>query len=89
MTIVAISGQLNAGKDVVADCFVWEGYTKIALADPMKRLAYDVFDFSEDQLWGPSNSRNEVDYRFSDRSFWEISELCLQYSGPKWLKTVI
>lgn len=65
MNIVGISGNLNSGKDTVAKLLVEEfDYVQVALADPIKRYALKVFHFSEDQLWGPSHFRNELDPRF-------------------------
>lgn len=56
--IILLVGQAGSGKDTVADAI---GGQKMALADPMKRLARAIFDFTEDQLWGPSESRNALD----------------------------
>lgn len=66
MSIVGITGQAGSGKDTVADRLVKEhGFQKVALADPIKRFGYHVFGFSEEQLWGPSDKRNEMDPRFT------------------------
>lgn len=63
--IVGISGQMNSGKDTAADRLITKfGFTKVALADPIKRYALRVFHFSEEQLWGSSTKRNELDPRF-------------------------
>ena len=65
MNIVGITGQAGSGKDTVADHLVAEhGYVKVALADPIKRFGREVFGFTDTQLWGPSEHRNEVDKRF-------------------------
>jgi hypothetical protein len=63
--IIGISGQAGSGKDTVAD-FLVEDFTfcKVALADPIKRFCAEVFNFSEQQLWGPSQYRNEPDTRY-------------------------
>lgn len=63
--IIGISGQAGSGKDTVAD-FLVEDFTfcKVALADPIKRFCAEVFNFSEQQLWGPSQYRNEPDKRY-------------------------
>jgi hypothetical protein len=37
---------------------------KVSLADPLKRICKEVFDFSDEQLWGPSEKRNESDPRY-------------------------
>lgn len=90
MNIVGISGQAGSGKDTVADCFVDNGYTKVSLADPMKRLAYNVFDFSEEQLWGPSERRNAEDIRYyKDSLDWAIARASLQIIGPDWLRQLL
>lgn len=63
--IVGLSGQAGAGKDTVADFLVeHHGFVKIALADPIKRAAMEWWDFTEDQLWGPSEMRNKPDERY-------------------------
>ena len=65
--IVGVSGSAGSGKDTAADRLVskW-GFTKVALADPIKRYGMRVFHFSEEQLWGPSDFRNTLDKRFQD-----------------------
>jgi len=67
MKIVGISGLAGSGKDTVADMLV-DGpktrFHKVALADPMKRFAQEIFRFTDDQLWGPSDKRNEPDKRY-------------------------
>ncbi len=63
--IIGISGQAGSGKDTCADIFVQEfNFVKIAFADPVKRICREVFDFSDNQLWGPSQTRSEPDTRY-------------------------
>lgn len=58
-------GMKATGKDAVADVLVKsDGFVKVALADPLKRIAQDVFAFSREQLWGPSEKRDEPDKRY-------------------------
>jgi hypothetical protein len=65
MNIIGISGLAGSGKDTVADFLLkHEGFVKMSLADPIKRFAMDVWEFSEEQLWGPSKNRNSPDYRY-------------------------
>jgi hypothetical protein len=63
--------QAGAGKDTLADILVRKGYGKVALADPLKRILMSVWQFTEEQLWGPSHCRNKPDFRYplEDRSF--------------------
>lgn len=63
--ILGISGLAGAGKDTVADLLVNEfSFVKVAFADPIKRAAMDWWNFSEEQLWGPSEMRNKPDERY-------------------------
>lgn len=68
--IIGLSGVSGSGKDTVADLIQevgsqgGQGWTKVALADPMKRIVRDVYDFTDEQLWGPSEMRNEPDKRY-------------------------
>lgn len=66
--IIGLCGKAGSGKDTVADFLVRDfGFVKIALADPLKRICREVFDFSAEQLWGPSDKRNEPDFRYCRR----------------------
>jgi hypothetical protein len=63
--IIGITGKAGAGKDTAADVLVERfNFVKVALADPLKRICKDAFDFSDEQLWGPSEKRNEPDTRY-------------------------
>lgn len=63
--LVGISGKAGSGKDTVADLLVKEfSFVKVGLADPLKRIVRDVFCFTEEQLWGASQFRNEPDRRY-------------------------
>jgi len=63
--IIGLVGLAGSGKDTVADMLQQHhGFTKVALADPLKRIARDVFAFTDEQLWGPSQNRNTPDQRY-------------------------
>jgi len=64
MNLIGLTGRAGAGKDTVADILVSLGYAKVSFADPLKRFCKDLFDFSDEQLWGPSDKRNEPDERY-------------------------
>lgn len=67
--VLCIVGYAGAGKDTVADRLVARhGFVKVSLADPLKRFCADVFEFSEEQLWGPSEMRNAPDPRYVRRA---------------------
>lgn len=65
MRLVGFCGLAGSGKDTSADILVKHAnFVKIALADPLKRVCKDIFAFSDDQLWGPSENRNAPDRRY-------------------------
>lgn len=65
MIVIGICGVAGSGKDTAADYLRDNyGFTKIGLADPMKKICAEVFDFSQEQLHGPSSERERVDTRY-------------------------
>lgn len=63
--LLGVSGFAGSGKDAAANFLVEDfSFCRVALADPLKRIARDVYDFTDDQLWGPSQSRNAPDRRY-------------------------
>jgi hypothetical protein len=63
--IIGISGLAGSGKDTVADILVKNRQcVKVSFADPLKRICKDVFQFTDEQLWGPSEMRNAPDFRY-------------------------
>lgn len=89
--IILLVGQAGSGKDTVAGFLVENhGAIAIAQADPMKRLASDIFWFTEDQLWGPSSSRNAVDAAFNEPNAWVVAEAILDSKRTwDWIKRVL
>jgi hypothetical protein len=67
--IIGFCGLAGSGKSTAAEHFSKNhGFVSIALADPMKRIAKEIFQFSDMQLWGPSEERNKPDTRYLRRS---------------------
>jgi hypothetical protein len=65
VNIIGIAGRAGSGKSTVADILVKEhGFVCVSLADPMKRFLKEIFQFSDEQLWGPSEKRNAPDKRY-------------------------
>jgi hypothetical protein len=57
--------SLGTGKDTVADILAESfNFQKMGLADPLKRFCRDVYGFTREQLWGPSEFRNKPDMRY-------------------------
>jgi hypothetical protein len=83
--IIGFSGLAGAGKDTVADLLVKHyKFTKVALADPLKRICKDVFQFTDEQLWGPSEKRNEPDVRYPRDGGYLTPRYALQQLGTEW-----
>lgn len=72
--IVAFTGLLEdihgnkriagAGKDEAAKVLVEHGFVSVAFADIMKRWCKELFGFTDEQLWGPSEERAKPDGRY-------------------------
>lgn len=79
--MVCISGYSGSGKDEFARVFVDEMQApKVGLADPAKRHMADLYGFTEDQLFGPSASRNAGDLRYPKPGFFESGLTVSAYS---------
>jgi hypothetical protein len=67
--IIGLLGKAGSGKDTVADWLVEnQNFAKVGLADPLKRICRDVFAFTDEQLWGPSEFRNAPDKRYLQKA---------------------
>lgn len=63
--IIGVTGPAGGGKDTASEYIQRYNFAQIAFADPVKRIAMEVYDFSKEQLWGPSDNRNAPDHRYS------------------------
>jgi energy-coupling factor transporter ATP-binding protein EcfA2 len=88
--IALICGGAGSGKDTLAAMLagILNG-TCIAQADPMKRFAATVFGFDENQLWGPSESRNAVDNRYDFAQAWDNAGRRLLGIVHTWVRDVL
>ena len=84
--IIGVCGQSGSGKDTVADYLVvkW-GFMKLSLADVLKRFCKEVYQFTDEQLWGPSEKRNAPDMRYpTGHSGYLSPRVALQTLGTEW-----
>lgn len=81
--LLGIHGFAGSGKDTAADVLAADGWLRRALADAMKHICQDLFDWDPERLWGPSAKRNEVDpkWGFSARD-------ALVPLGTEWGRTL-
>jgi hypothetical protein len=63
--IIALAGRAGSGKSTCAK-FLKEsaGAVEFSIADPLKRLAQAVMDFSDEQLWGTQAEKEAIDPRY-------------------------
>lgn len=84
MNIIGVSGVAGCGKDTVSDFLLAQPKVyKIAFADPIKRFAKEMWDFSHNQLFGPSQYRTQPDerYKLNNSDYFLTSRHVLQGIG--------
>jgi hypothetical protein len=70
--IAILKGNAGVGKDYVASRILQKEptFTSIAMADPIKRLAKEIWDLPDNTLWGPSEERNKPVEGFRPKGDW-------------------
>lgn len=88
MRLIALVGRAGSGKDTVGR-FIKEAsprpWVLKSFAAPLKRFAQEVFAFTDEQVYGPSELRNLPDPRYPrpDGTFLTPRE-ALQKLGTEW-----
>lgn len=62
--MIGILGFAQTGKDTVAHILNNHGYQRMAMADPLKRMVMELFDFSFGQMWGTLTQKELPDLRY-------------------------
>lgn len=63
--IIALAGRAGSGKSTCAKLLKDSaGAVEFSIADPLKRLAQSIMDFSDEQLWGTQAQKEAVDPRY-------------------------
>ena len=70
--LIGLAGRKGVGKDVIADVLCQCGYTKRALALPLKTACRHLFMFSDNQLWGDDKDVIDERYGKSPRELMQI-----------------
>lgn len=88
--IILLCGNAGCGKDTVAGFIAKHNNAAlVAQADPMKRLAMNIFQFGEEALWGPSEKRNERFRAYTPIERWESARARLEVFRAEWLRDVL
>jgi hypothetical protein len=86
--IIGIAGAAGTGKSECADILVKRfGFVSVALADVLKRMCAEIFEFTDSQLFGPSEMRNALDERYplgTDGIGFLTPRYALQTLGSEW-----
>lgn len=85
--IIGLVGRAGSGKDTVAGMLteILGGAASLSFAEPLKRFCGEVFDFSLQQLYGPSEARNAPDLRYPRAGRAPLSPReALQTLGTEW-----
>lgn len=85
--IIGIAGLKGSGKDTTGEILQrsFDDICLEAFADPMKRFCQEVFDFSDEQLWGPSEYRERADTRYRRADGHTLTpRYALQQLGTEW-----
>lgn len=63
MKLIGITGKARSGKDTIAThLFEQYGFTRIALADPLKEAAQTIFGLSTGQTWDDAHKGTVIPY---------------------------
>lgn len=85
--IIGLVGRAGSGKDTVGGMISRHlgNVHLLSFATPLKQFCRDVFDFSDEQLYGPSECRNAPDPRYprADGTCLSPRE-ALQTLGTEW-----
>jgi len=74
--IIAICGYKRSGKDTIANYLCKHGYKNVKIADQLKTMVKQLFNFTQDQL--------ELDEKENIDSRWEISpRQVMQFFGTE------
>lgn len=88
---ICLAGASGAGKDTLGAMLTeQQGYQRVALADPLKRVMMSLFGLSHEQLWG--EARNVPDPRLgrAPRELYQrFGQLCVELDPEVWLRPFV
>lgn len=90
LNLISLLGNAGCGKNTVAEILLkaTQG-SSLAFSAPLKELAAVLFQFSKEQLFGPSEKRNEADPRKNDVEYQKGILDRFAKHGYIWMDTVL
>lgn len=86
--LISLSGKSASGKDTVAQILADAyGYQRVAIADPIKQYVGELFELTEEQLWG--DLRNQLDGRLglAPREIYQrFGDFCREIDPRVWIR---
>ncbi len=80
--LIALSGRAGSGKSTLAGML---RHHEISFAEPLKKFAQEVFDFTDAQIYGPSAERSRPDARYTMENGEPLTARhALQTLGTEW-----
>ena len=70
--ILGFTGKKRCGKDTAVKYLVKKGWTRYALADPMKEAVKEIFLMDDEQLWGEDKEIVDARYGVTPRKILQI-----------------
>jgi hypothetical protein len=82
LPVIGVTGKINTGKDTAGDVLKNLGCISFSFADPLKLCVQELFGFSYESLWGPSECRtSEVRKVLQELG----TDICRKYRPTIWV----
>lgn len=90
-TRIAITGKMRSGKSEIASILTSDyGFEKVSFADPLKRLADDMFRYLYEPIYAPcpfsDDGKRIVDYRKPRKLLQELGQSMRAIDEDVWIK---
>src|ERR1700733_9341253 len=95
--LIGITGRKRSGKDTIGDYLVNNyGFIRVAFADTLKKALKEIFEFSDEQLYGDEKETVDDYWGHSPRDLLQkigtemfreyLPKLCKNMSDDIWIK---
>lgn len=89
--IIGVSGVAGAGKDTVAEFLRPHEFVRVALADPIKRIAVEVYALTIEQCWGDQKEVLDTRYNRTPRHImqWIGTQMGREIYSNTWVEYLL